>query len=75
MEAETTSPQPQSKGTSGWSRLRGQIQVHSAGRILRRGKVDDVMPDGSGIWLAAEGVNPRAYLHNDGEIQLSVEGE
>lgn len=39
-----------------WPSLRGTaVEVWLHGRLYRQGLVDAVMPDGSGLWLAADG--------------------
>lgn len=49
--------------TTEWQSLRGTIiDVRLHGEFYRRGLVDDVMPDASGVWLAANGHHPREYI-------------
>jgi hypothetical protein len=38
------------------------VEVRSQGELYRIGEVDDVMPNGSGLWLAAEGGRGREYV-------------
>lgn len=46
-----------------WQRLAGEfVEIHRAGELCRRGVVDAVMPDGTGLWLAAEGVQSRVFI-------------
>lgn len=59
---------------SDWRRTPGDlVEVRSAERVLRRGAVDGVMPDGTGLWLAADGVEPRTYIHKDEHLELWTE--
>lgn len=49
------------KNYSHWSALIGAVvQIHHNGRIIRSGTVDDVTADSAVLWIAAEGVHPRA---------------
>ncbi|MCH6472390.1 hydroxypyruvate isomerase family protein [Sinomonas terrae] len=41
------------------------VELCRGGFLVRRGIVETVMPDRSGFWLAAEGVEPRAFVHLD----------
>jgi hypothetical protein len=46
-----------------WQSLRGHfVEVRLGGKPYRRGYVDDAMPDGSGLWLAPEGVLARQFI-------------
>lgn len=43
-----------------WRRLVGAVvEIRNAGQLVRTGLVDAAMPDSSGIWLAASGVDRR----------------
>jgi hypothetical protein len=58
---------PQEAGTGpevlDWHGLEGQIvEVRHNGRPYRRGWVEDSMPDGSGLWLAADGPAGRELI-------------
>ena len=49
--------------THEWQSLTGKVaDVMLHGQPYRRGWVDAAMPDGSGFWLAADGVNTREFL-------------
>jgi hypothetical protein len=51
---------------SGWPPLKGdRIEIRQRGLMLRRGSVETVMPDCSGFWLAADGVETRYFVHFD----------
>lgn len=40
-----------------WEHLRGAlVQVRKNGTVLREGLVEDVMPDSSALWIAADGL-------------------
>lgn len=46
-----------------WRGLIGNVvEVHLDGQVYRRGLVDDVMPDSSGLWIALDANSPREYL-------------
>jgi hypothetical protein len=49
--------------TNQWQSLAGEIvEVWLGGEIYRKGLVDDVMPDASGLWLALEGAFQRQFI-------------
>jgi hypothetical protein len=49
--------------TDQWQALAGElVEVRVSGHLYRRGVVDDVMPDASGFWLAADGVLMREFI-------------
>lgn len=49
--------------TDQWQSLRGEIVlVRLYGAVYRKGLVDDVMPDASGLWLAPEGAFERKFI-------------
>lgn len=39
------------------------VELLLHGRTLRTGAVEAVMPDGTGFWLAADGIDTRLYVH------------
>jgi hypothetical protein len=41
------------------------VEVRRNGSTLRLGTVEIVMHDDSGFWLAADGVEPRVFVHID----------
>jgi hypothetical protein len=46
-----------------WQHLTGRtVEVRLGGKLYRQGCVDVVMPDGSGLWLAADTVHSRQYV-------------
>lgn len=46
-----------------WRLVQGVIvEVRLGSSPYRVGLVEDVMPDGSGIWLAADGIQSREFL-------------
>ncbi|MFE4834528.1 hypothetical protein ACFRAU_07580 [Arthrobacter sp. NPDC056691] len=46
-----------------WRRAPGEIvEIHAGGELLRRGEVDEVMPNGTGFWLLADGAHLRTYI-------------
>ena len=46
-----------------WRLVQGAIvEVRLGQRLYRVGLVDAVMPDGSGIWLAADGIQSREFI-------------
>lgn len=48
------------------------VEIRSSGNVVRRGVVEAVMPDGSGLWLAANGTDHRAYFHKETGLELWV---
>lgn len=50
--------------SSGWLPTPGQwVEVRQPGCEVRRGVIEAVMKDNSGFWLAADGVEPRVFVH------------
>lgn len=48
-----------------WATLRGlDIEIHMGGRLIDQGRVDDVMPDGSLLWLMNDGASGRRIIEN-----------
>jgi hypothetical protein len=46
-----------------WPTLHGTaVEIWLHGRLYRRGLVDAVMPDESGLWLAADGSDSREFI-------------
>lgn len=65
---------PSYRPTADWRRQIGEtVVIRGAGRVVRIGTVDDIMPDGSGLWLAADGPIPRAYFHKGDGLELCVD--
>lgn len=43
-----------------WTKLIGHgVEIHERGRIVDQGRIDDAMKDGSILWIAQQGANPR----------------
>ncbi|MEZ2392207.1 hypothetical protein AB6813_22255 [bacterium RCC_150] len=60
-----------------WQLLVGEIVVvWLHGELYRKGRVDDAMPDGSGLWIAQEGAFQRKFIDaNSGfEVWSSLSG-
>lgn len=58
-------PQKQNKmeANSIWQPSPGEhVEVRKFGSVTRRGVVELVMYDHSGLWLAADGVEPRVFV-------------
>lgn len=71
-------PQPHaSKGlqpVTDWNRSPGEVvEIRISDDLQRRGRVDQAMPDGSGLWLAANGAFLRTYIHRDEYLELWAE--
>jgi hypothetical protein len=50
----------------GWTPALGdRVEIRRWGRKLRSGTVEAILPDGSGFWLAALGVDHRIFVHHD----------
>ncbi|MEV8147448.1 hypothetical protein AB0O52_04775 [Arthrobacter sp. NPDC080073] len=62
---------------AGWSDLFGRkVQVHKDGRTVRTGYVEAVTVAADALWIAAEGVEPRAlYEKAQGYTILPVSGQ
>jgi hypothetical protein len=48
------------------------VEVKRNGRTTRTGMVDEVMSDGSILWLAAAGVDPREMVERAGDTEIYV---
>lgn len=73
MFSQTYAPCPFRLSTD-WQCQAGEIvEIRNSGNVVRRGIVEAVMPDGSGLWLAANGTDHRAYFHK--EIGLELWGQ
>ena len=48
------------------------VEIRSNARVVRRGIVEEQMPDGSGVWLAADATDHRKYFQNDLGYELWV---
>jgi hypothetical protein len=62
---------------AGWSDLFGRkVRVHKDGRTVRTGYVEAVTVAADALWIAAEGVEPRAlYEKAQGYTILPVSGQ
>lgn len=69
------SPAEPASGCPGWQNLTGElVEVLRHGQLYRRGRVDDAMPDGSALWIAAEGnAGRQLFWLGDGFSLRSVE--
>lgn len=48
-----------------WSILTGHdVEIYIGGKVVDRGRVDDVMADGSILWLKHEGATSRRIIEN-----------
>jgi hypothetical protein len=56
-----------------WHRLTGSlVEVRLGNQLYRQGTVDTVMPDGSGVWIAADAAHSRQYIDKaDGYVVWS----
>jgi hypothetical protein len=41
------------------------VEIRRNEDVVRRGIVEEEMPDGSGLWLAADVTDRREYFHKD----------
>jgi hypothetical protein len=56
-----------------WVTLKGlEVEVFVGGRMLDRGHVDDVMADGSLLWLMQQGASERRIIENQPETHLRL---
>ena len=54
-----------------WHQAAGlEVEVRIKGIRRHRGFVDDVMVDGSGVWLAVFGVSVRVFVAREEETEL-----
>lgn len=54
---------PGMRRTDEWESLAGTVvDVHLDNDLHRRGMVEDVMPDSSGLWIAAQGSWSREFV-------------
>lgn len=68
---QTTALTSSAKPITNWQETAGKaVEVRREGIIRYRGFVDDVMLDGSGIWLAAYGVSLRVFVPRDGDLEI-----
>jgi hypothetical protein len=65
----TTDPMP--PDAPDWATLSRQfVEVRRGSEIYRRGHVNDTMPDGSGLWMAADGVLGRELIWRDQDFTV-----
>lgn len=52
-----------------WQRTRGQrVEIWNNGKLIRKGTVEAVMPDGSLLWISANEVSSRQIVfRSDGD--------
>jgi hypothetical protein len=52
-----------------WQRALGQrVEIWKEGKLVRKGTVEAVMPDGSLLWISAEGASSRQmFFRHDGD--------
>lgn len=63
VPTEWTTTDPMPPESPDWATLSRQfVEVRQGRDIYRRGRVDDTMPDGSGLWMAAEGILGRELI-------------
>lgn len=63
MSTEWMTTDPLPPESSDWATLSRQlVEVRRGSEIYRRGHVDDTMPDGSGLWMAADGILGRELI-------------
>ncbi|GLU61526.1 hypothetical protein Pure05_40500 [Paenarthrobacter ureafaciens] len=49
------------------------VEIRNSRNVVRGGVVEAVMPDGSGLWLEANGTDHRAYFHKETGLELWVQ--
>ncbi|MFP3581300.1 hypothetical protein SB659_17165 [Arthrobacter sp. SIMBA_036] len=54
-------------------RIGDVVEIRSGETLVRRGVLESEMPDGSGIWIAANGVTTRSFFHKDNGMELWVQ--
>ena len=56
-----------------WQNRVGRLaEIRRNEDIVRRGIIEEEMPDGSGLWLAADVIDRREYFHKDLGFELWV---
>lgn len=51
-------------------RIGDVVEIRRGDTLVRRGVLETEMPDGSGIWIAADGVATRSFFHIDNGLEL-----
>lgn len=54
------------------NRVGDVVEIRQNEHLVRRGIVEEEMPDGSGLWLAADATDCREYFHKDLGFELWV---
>jgi hypothetical protein len=63
-EAPAETPRPW-QPIDDWTTLKGQtIEIHRGGSVIDRGRVDDVLADGSALWLTFDGASRRRIIEH-----------
>jgi hypothetical protein len=62
MESQSLSWASLRRTDNGQSLTGEIVHVHRGGKLYRKGLVDAVMPDASGLWIALDGVAQREFL-------------
>ncbi|AMM30794.1 hypothetical protein SA2016_0089 [Sinomonas atrocyanea] len=63
MIEQTSPPQPARRRHCHWTPNAGdRIELRTGGTTIHAGRVETVMPDQSGFWIAPDGVNQRRYI-------------
>ena len=68
---------PKRNGSSWLPKLGEVVELRRQGKTVRVGRVEQVMPDGSGFWIAAHGPDRRIFIptdENDSEIWVCQPG-
>lgn len=56
-----------------WGRLVGiRVDIRKGNKHIRTGIVDDVMPDGSAVWLAADPSHGRSFFSADDGFEVWI---
>jgi hypothetical protein len=74
MTSNPQYPEMALNSVSDWCRTPGEIvEIRSGDKVLRRGQVDATMPNGTGLWLSADGAHLRTYIDKDDGFELWAE--
>jgi hypothetical protein len=49
------------------------VEIRVGHDVVRQGNVEAVMPDGSGLWVQANGPDQRAYFHRETGVELWIQ--
>lgn len=73
LKAKQTTSELPWQPVEDWSSLKDQtVEIHVGGKVADRGCVDDVMADGSALWLKNNGASGRRIIEHLPETNISL---